>query len=651
MYQTSRWDTMVVRTGSKHMYEKERSSSNHESSSSLVTSLMKSWKISSSPSSSKRTSSLPSSPSTPVLSSSPTTNTAASAKAYGSRTSSDSLSNMGFYKVADGNIEAYSKKQISSRRTSSSYSPLRYVNPLAMSSSSVLESPRANSGLGLHKYNSHGNGGSTSRRASGHDVKKPAKYFRDLDEDWSAVIDDYNSPIPTMVNGGYGAKISRKASESNTLSRVSTSSSVATNTTTKVGSNSLSYPQLPQLKRSETDHLRTQKELEDTKEVQHLNAIIKRIAKFDSILKDKSIINLQELRQVSWNGIPKCHRPVVWKLLIGYLPANIKRQENLLNNKRKEYKDSLAHTFSDKHARDEPTWHQIEIDIPRTNPHIPLYQFKTVQQSLQRILYLWAIRHPASGYVQGINDLATPFYQTFLTEYLSPSKIEDVESTDPLDYMTPEQIEDVEADTFWCLTKLLEQITDNYIQGQPGILNQVKNLSQLVKRIDGDLYSHFQDEHVEFIQFSFRWMNCLLMREFQMSAVIRMWDTYLAETSSESSATYSHKAEYGPPRTPTEPRVSTFTTPVKEFNSPSASMKSAESTKLSQSSLNEFHVFVCAAFLVKWSDQLLAMDFQEIITFLQNPPTKDWDENEIEMLLSEAYIWQSLYKDATSHWL
>ena len=146
-------------------------------------------------------------------------------------------------------------------------------------------------------------------------------------------------------------------------------------------------------------------------------------------------------------------------------------------------------------------------------------------------------------------------------------------------------------------------------------------------------------------------MNCLLMREFQMSAVIRMWDTYLAETSSESSATYSHKAEYGPPRTPTEPRVSTFTTPVKEFNSPSASMKSAESTKLSQSSLNEFHVFVCAAFLVKWSDQLLARDFQEIITFLQNPPTKDWDENEIEMLLSEAYIWQSLYKDATSHWL
>jgi hypothetical protein len=34
-------------------------------------------------------------------------------------------------------------------------------------------------------------------------------------------------------------------------------------------------------------------------------------------------------------------------------------------------------------------------------------------QSLERVLYVWAIRHPASGYVQGINDLATPFLVVF----------------------------------------------------------------------------------------------------------------------------------------------------------------------------------------------------------------------------------------------
>jgi hypothetical protein len=40
------------------------------------------------------------------------------------------------------------------------------------------------------------------------------------------------------------------------------------------------------------------------------------------------------------------------------------------------------------------------------------------KQSLERILYVWAIRHPASGYVQGINDLATPFFQVFLSAYI-----------------------------------------------------------------------------------------------------------------------------------------------------------------------------------------------------------------------------------------
>jgi len=40
-------------------------------------------------------------------------------------------------------------------------------------------------------------------------------------------------------------------------------------------------------------------------------------------------------------------------------------------------------------------------------------------QLFERILYIWAIRHPASGYVQGINDLVTPFFVVFLSEYIA----------------------------------------------------------------------------------------------------------------------------------------------------------------------------------------------------------------------------------------
>jgi len=61
---------------------------------------------------------------------------------------------------------------------------------------------------------------------------------------------------------------------------------------------------------------------------------------------------------------------------------------------------------------------QIHIDIPRMSPLIALFQQKTVQEMFERILFIWAIRHPASGYVQGINDLVTPFYVVFLQEVI-----------------------------------------------------------------------------------------------------------------------------------------------------------------------------------------------------------------------------------------
>ncbi len=58
---------------------------------------------------------------------------------------------------------------------------------------------------------------------------------------------------------------------------------------------------------------------------------------------------------------------------------------------------------------------------------------------------------------------------------------------------------------------------------------------------------------------------------------------------------------------------------------------------------------MCAALLVKWSDKLVKMDFQEIMMFLQSLPTKAWTEKDIELLLSEAFIWQSLYKGSAAH--
>ncbi|KAL6120178.1 tbc1d22b [Pungitius sinensis] len=318
-----------------------------------------------------------------------------------------------------------------------------------------------------------------------------------------------------------------------------------------------------------------------------------RLDKFKQLLASPNT-DLEELRKHSWSGIPREVRPITWRLLSGYLPANKERRELVLRRKREEYFgfiEQYYHSRTDEHYKD--TYRQIHIDIPRTNPLIPLFQQPVVQEVFERILFIWAIRHPASGYVQGINDLVTPFFVVFLSEF-----VKDVENFEvaalPLDTQR-----NIEADSFWCMSKLLDGIQDNYTFAQPGIQNKVKALEELVSRIDEDIHNHFKKYDVEYLQFAFRWMNNLLMRELPLRCTIRLWDTYQAEAEG-----FSH-----------------------------------------------FHLYVCSAFLIEWRKEILSMvDFQGLLMLLQNLPTIHWGNEEVGLLLAEAYRLKYMFADAPSHY-
>ncbi|KAF4532643.1 hypothetical protein B566_EDAN009824 [Ephemera danica] len=309
-----------------------------------------------------------------------------------------------------------------------------------------------------------------------------------------------------------------------------------------------------------------------------------------------SLLNLEDIRQLSWSGIPVKARAVTWKLLSGYLPANLERRQPVLERKRTDYWNLVKQYYDTE--RDEvyqDTYRQIHIDIPRMSPLIALFQQKTVQEMFERILFIWAIRHPASGYVQGINDLVTPFYMVFLQEVIPPGG--DLESFDVAS-LPREQRDIIEADSFWCLSKFLDGIQDNYIFAQLGIQQKVNQLKELIQRIDGQLHRHLQQHGVDYLQFSFRWMNNLLTRELPLHCTIRLWDTYLAESDGFAS----------------------------------------------------FQLYVCAAFLLHWRRELvLQRDFQGLMLMLQNLPTFNWSNSEISMLVAEAYRLKYTFAGAPNH--
>ncbi|KAG8644421.1 TBC1 domain family member 22B [Manihot esculenta] len=320
-----------------------------------------------------------------------------------------------------------------------------------------------------------------------------------------------------------------------------------------------------------------------------------RVLKFTKELSATTVI-LERLRELAWSGVPPYMRPDVWRLVLGYAPSNSDRREGVLRRKRLEYLDCVAQFYDipDTERSDDEInmLRQISVDCPRTAPDITFFLQHQVQKSLERILYTLAIRHPASGYVQGINDLATPFLVVFLSEYLEG----DIDNWSMYD-LSPDKISDIEADCYWCLSKLLDGMQDHYTFAQPGIQRLVFKLKELVRRIDEPVSRHMEEQGLEFLQFAFRWFNCLLIREIPFHLVTRLWDTYLAEGDA----------------------------------------------------LPDFLVYIYTSFLLTWSDKLQKLDFQEMVMFLQHLPTHNWTDQELEMVLSRAYMWHSMFNSSPSH--
>lgn len=218
-----------------------------------------------------------------------------------------------------------------------------------------------------------------------------------------------------------------------------------------------------------------------------------RVARFERVLAEP-LVSIDALRRLAWRGVPAALRPLVWKLLLGIVPLSRARRAEVLASKRAEYRANVP-TFmgAEKSEAECGTLHQIAIDLPRTAPGVAPFASPRVRALQERVLYIWALLHPASGYVQGLNELLTPIVLVLLSEYVPVfAAARDGTSTDvvivqeaDVARLTDAQFADIEADAYWCLAKLLESVQDSYTSGQPGIHRALQKLQCLLHRLDG----------------------------------------------------------------------------------------------------------------------------------------------------------------------
>ena len=331
--------------------------------------------------------------------------------------------------------------------------------------------------------------------------------------------------------------------------------------------------------------------------------IIKKIKQICS----QDFILIEELRNICWNGIPieeSLIRAECWKILLGLYPLKKELKLSTIQRKKDEYMDmcsvySNALSNPDEVMNEEElkTYRQIQKDIPRTMPESSLFQNEQVQFMLTRILYIWSLRHPASGYVQGFNDLCIPFFIVYFLEQFPNKDIDTILKLNNEEFkvLSKDTIVELETNIYYSLTKLLDRIQTNYTHNQPGINKMLKKMELIIEKVDPKLYQYLKQFEIDYVQFCFRWMNCFLIREFPVKLILRLWDTYFSE----------------------------------------------------EKGFSEFRLYVCACLLLTFSEKLKAMtEFQELIVFLQNLPTSNWKIEDMDMLLAKSYSIKELYSNS-----
>ena len=142
-----------------------------------------------------------------------------------------------------------------------------------------------------------------------------------------------------------------------------------------------------------------------------------------------------------WLEVINALRSLILIFWQGYIPPTFQRHHETLRRKRAEYHSFSAEYFESNrvmNADELDILDQIQIDIPRTDSLRNLLHDERIKmwvfcasnirlrcastslsplrviylflRAIERVLFIRAIRNPATSYVQGMTDLVTPFF-------------------------------------------------------------------------------------------------------------------------------------------------------------------------------------------------------------------------------------------------
>ncbi|GMR34107.1 hypothetical protein PMAYCL1PPCAC_04302 [Pristionchus mayeri] len=367
-----------------------------------------------------------------------------------------------------------------------------------------------------------------------------------------------------------------------------------------------------------------------------------RFAKIESVLLiEHKVINKDELKASCSYGVPDRLRPLLWRLLLEYLPTERATWTSFLAAQRETYNGLVRQMIVDVAAQsssagdplsdccshwggffaDNTTLAQIDKDVRRLCPEIQFFQqttkwphreavnvklsgrvtqgeLPTESYSVDKMAGQANAKKRASAEYANPKDAGSETHWQvaerilFIYAKLNPG-VKYVQGMNevlgPIYYVLAadhdeEWAEHAEADTFFCFQQLMSEIKDNFIKtlddSQCGIEQSMASFHSLIASWDPVLHAHLvQRLQIRPQYYAFRWLSLMLSQEFPLPDVIGLWDSLFADTRRFTLLPY-----------------------------------------------------VCLAMLQLQREQLLKGDFADCIRLLQNYP-----ETDSQILVMEAY--------------
>ncbi|XP_058379601.1 TBC1 domain family member 2A isoform X3 [Diceros bicornis minor] len=200
-----------------------------------------------------------------------------------------------------------------------------------------------------------------------------------------------------------------------------------------------------------------------------------------------------ELKQLLREGVPREHRPRVWRWLVHLRVQHLQAPGR--------YQELLSWG----QAREHPAARQIELDLNRTFPNNKHFTCptSTFPEKLRRVLLAFSWQNPSIGYCQGLNRLAAIALLVL----------------------------DEEESAFWCLVAIVESImpADYYSKTLTSSQVDQRVLQDLLSEKLPRLMAHLGQHRVDLSFVTFNWFLVVFADSLISNILLQVWDAFLYE--------------------------------------------------------------------------------------------------------------------------